>query len=66
VGDLLYHQLKRTASILKRILDLSKFLEFLNFEKAGLNQKMTIFDKKKSKIFSENSDQIFEKKLSFF
>ena len=26
---------------------------------------MTIFDKKKSKIFSENSDQIFEKKLFF-
>ena len=27
---------------------------------------MTIFDKKKSKIFSENSDQIFEKKTFLF
>ena len=50
----------------KRILDLSKFLEFLNFEKAGLNQKMTIFDKKKvENIFRKFRSNFWEKTFIF-
>ena len=50
----------------KKILVISKFLEFLNFEKAGLNQKMTIFDKKKVKnIFRKFRSNFWEKTFLF-